>query len=481
VAAFTVATLAGPALGAFAAFLLCYELTDHYCPSLIGGWLFGFSSYEIGQLCGHLQLDFVACVPALLWLGVLRYKDRISRRLFLFASGIILTVQFGTSTELFATTTFFGYIAFTLIYLLRAADTGRLAGVCKELVWSYVLCAGIVSPYLYYTAKEFASVPVLLQPRDVYVADVLNYVVPTPITYIGQPWAASISKTFTGNDLENGAYLGLPLLIIIAAFAVTFRRRHWAQFLLGMDFLLVLCSCGPYLHLMGRSLLPMPWWLGEKLPLLNQALPARFSLFVALVTTIMVAFWLAALNGGPAIGGYLLAAVSVLTLLPNLSGKPACWFTELRVPAFFAHGDYKRVLKPGENVVVLPYGYLGKDSMLWQAESGMYFRMAGGYVGPYTPATFAGWRIVQMFYAGKPSPGYEDSLAAFCRTHEVEAIVLAENTAKAWDLPLHELGWKRQQFGDTVTYRVRPDPDTRMSRHSVSATCPASARHSKCN
>ena len=74
--------------------------------------------------------------------------------------------------------------------------------------------------------------------------------------------------------------------------------------------------------------MPMPWWLGEKLPLLNQALPARFSLFVALVTTIMVALWLAALNRRQAIGGYLLAAISMLCLMPNLPGKPTYWFTE---------------------------------------------------------------------------------------------------------------------------------------------------------
>jgi hypothetical protein len=347
VVSFTIVTLAGLTLGAFSGFLLCYELTDQYCPSLVGGWLFGFSSYEIGQLCGHLNLDFTACLPALLWLGVLRYKGGIGRRVFFVASSITLVFQFGTSTELFATTTFFGCMALALIYLLRAADTGRLVRVGKELAWSYILCVTIVSPYLYYAAKGFSLVPALLQPRNVYVADVLNYVVPTPITYIGGSWTASISKTFTGNDMENGAYLGLPLLLIIAAFAVAFWRRRWAQVLLGMGFILVLCSFGPYLHFMGRSLLPMPWWLGEKLPLLDQALPARFSLFVTLVTTIMVALWLAALKGRRAIGGYVLAAVSVLCLAPNLSGKPAYRFTELRVPAFFSDGVYKRVLGGG--------------------------------------------------------------------------------------------------------------------------------------
>ena len=454
VVSFTIATLAGLALGAFAAFLLCYELTDQYCPSLVGGWLFGFSSYEIAQLCGHLALDFVACLPTLVWLGVMRYKGGIGPRVFFVASSITLVFQFGTSTELFATATFFGCIALTLIYLRQAADTESLVRVGKGLAWSYVLCAIIVSPYLYYTAKEFSSIPALLQPRNVYVSDVLNYVVPTPITYVGGSWAASISKTFTGNDMENGAYLGLPLLVIIAAFAVVFWRRRWAQVLLGMCFMLVLCSFGPYLHFMGRSLLPMPWWLGEKLPLLNQALPARFSLFVALVTTIMVALWLAGLKGRRALGGYVLAGVSMLCLVPNLSRKPAYWFTELRVPAFFSDGDYKRLLKLRENVVVLPYGNLEKNVMLWQAESGMYFRMAGGYVGAYTPAAFARWPIVQMFYAGKPSQGYENSLTAFCGTHEVSAIILADDSAKEWDLPLHKIGWERKQIGDVVIYRV---------------------------
>jgi hypothetical protein len=59
-----------------------------------------------------------------------------------------------------------------------------------------------------------------------------------------------------------------------------------------------------------------------------------------------------------------------------------------------------------------------------------------------------------MFYAGKPTHGYRDSLAALCRTHEVEVIILADGTAKEWDLPLREIGWDRQHFGDTIIYRV---------------------------
>ena len=37
-----------PAVSAWAAFLLCRHLAGRFWPSLIGGYLFGFSSYELG-------------------------------------------------------------------------------------------------------------------------------------------------------------------------------------------------------------------------------------------------------------------------------------------------------------------------------------------------------------------------------------------------------------------------------------------------
>ena len=152
----------------------------------------------------------------------------------------------------------------------------------------------------------------------------------------------------------------------------------------------------------------MPWWLGEHLPLLREALPVRFSLYISLVTSIIVALWLASLNDSQSTIGYMLAMLAMLTLLPNIRGKRAYWFTDLRdldIPAFFSDGEYRQTLKQEDNVVVLPHGHLGY-SMLWQAQSDMYFRMAGGYVTAYTPTTFARSPMVQMFYAGQPGPGF---------------------------------------------------------------------------
>lgn len=405
---------------------------------------------------GHLPLDFTACIPVLVWLMVLRYKGKISGPMFVATGSVILVFQFGTSVEIFATAALFGFAALVLSYLLRPVDRGQLIQVAVGLVWSYGLCVIVVSPYLYYMLKEWSALPASLQPANVYVADLLNYLVPTQITAVGGPWADSISKTFTGNAPENGAYLGLPLLMIIGAFAVTSWRCRWAQVLLLMFVILLLCSFGPYLHFKGRSLWPMPWWLGEHLPLLREALPGRFSLYISLVASMIVALWLASMNDQQSTIGYMLAMLVVMTLLPNIQEKRAYWFTDLRdldIPAFFSDGQYRQTLKPGDNVVVLPYGHLGY-SMLWQARSDMYFRMAGGYVTAYIPITFARSPMVQMFYAGQPGPGFTKELVTFCAAHAVQAVILANGAQKMWDSAMANTGWERLQVGGVILYRV---------------------------
>ena len=61
-----------PALSAFTAYLLCRHLTRSTWASLVGGYLFGFSSYMLGQEQGHLHLTSVFLVP-LIALATIRY------------------------------------------------------------------------------------------------------------------------------------------------------------------------------------------------------------------------------------------------------------------------------------------------------------------------------------------------------------------------------------------------------------------------
>ena len=54
--------LAAPALAATTAFVFAHHVTGKFAPSLLAGYIFGFSSYELGHLLGHLPLAFIALV-----------------------------------------------------------------------------------------------------------------------------------------------------------------------------------------------------------------------------------------------------------------------------------------------------------------------------------------------------------------------------------------------------------------------------------
>src|SRR5215208_1504020 len=63
VAAYTAAALLLPALAAWTAFLLCRHVTRALWPSVLGGYLFGFSSYMLAEELGHLHMTSVFLLP----------------------------------------------------------------------------------------------------------------------------------------------------------------------------------------------------------------------------------------------------------------------------------------------------------------------------------------------------------------------------------------------------------------------------------
>ena len=74
VVSFNVLSLLAPALSAWAGFLLAQYITRDTSSSLIAGYLFGFSSYELGEMLGHLHLNMTFVVPLLVLLVVQRIR-----------------------------------------------------------------------------------------------------------------------------------------------------------------------------------------------------------------------------------------------------------------------------------------------------------------------------------------------------------------------------------------------------------------------
>ena len=125
------------------------------------------------------------------------------------------------------------------------------------------------------------------------MSDLLNLVIPTNITRLAPNAALQISKNFTGNGSEQGAYIGIPLVLFIILTLVIARRRRvtWVAFSIAVA--AAVLSMGPTLHVNGTITtfeLPDAWL--QDLPFFHNLLPDRFASMMFLGVGLLVALGL---------------------------------------------------------------------------------------------------------------------------------------------------------------------------------------------
>ncbi len=452
IVAYNLLCLLCPALAAWTAFLLCRRITARCWPSLAGGYIFGFSAYMLAEIRAHLLLILIFPVPLAVLLVLRRLNDEIRAAAFVALMALTLAASFMLSLEMFATLTFFGAIALALAVALGTGDLRRrIYALIPQLALSYLIVLLLASPYLYYFFQPgFPRSPV--NSPGGYSADLLNFIVPTPANALGTlAMLAPVSRRFAGAIVETGACFGLPLIAIAIVFVRTRRAEADTRLLGWFALIAMLASLGPRLHVAGVELFGLPWKLLMHLPLINNALPGRFPMYVFLALGIIAAQWLAddAVGRGAKIAGVAALAIS---LAPNPSAR--FWIAPVDLPAFFADGSYRQYLAPGETVVILPYG-AGGPSMLWQAESKMYFRMAGGWTS-IMPREYQGWPAVNALMYRSYIPGFSDQLKAFLAHHDAAAIIIADHERPLWDPLMAPLGLSPIATGGVEIFRFAP-------------------------
>jgi hypothetical protein len=456
IVAFNVVTVLAPALSAWTAYLLCRHVTGTFWPSAIGGYVFGFSTYEAGQMLGHLNLTLVMLVPVAVLLVLRRLEDRDSPRRFVLLLVVVLVGQFLVSTEVSLTLALFG--GFTL--LLATALVGgemrwRLVRTAGLVAAAYGIAAVALSPYLYYFfAHRSTDVPIYPFYPETFSIDAVNPIVPTFITRLGVHDFAAVSAKFTGNTSEQTGYLGLPLLGMMFFFAATAWRTAAARVLLAAFVVVLVCSFGPILHVAGTTTVTMPWHFAIKAPLVKYALPSRFTMYLFMLAGVMAALWLAGREEGreriPWIR-WAVAGAAVVALFPNVSSH--IWRTPVSTPSFFAAGTFGQYLSPDENVLIIPFGANG-DSMLWQAQAGLRFRMPEGYLTVTPPKAFAAWPILDTFYSGTLRTDSATELKRFLGANRVGEIVVDNRTPGPWQELFGSLGVQPQAVGGVMLYQV---------------------------
>jgi hypothetical protein len=453
VISYNVLAVALPALAAWTAFLLCRDLSGSWWPSLAGGYLFGFSSYMLAHTLGHLNLTSVLLVP-LVALVVVRYVHaRIGRRGLALWLGLLLGAQFWLSTEVFATLTVALVGSMLVAYLVVPDMRARLRSSVVPIVGAYAIGCLVAGPLLVYALLDFNSGSI--NDPALFAADLLNLVVPTEVTQLSGERALSLSRRFLGNSFENGAYLGLPLLVIIGWFAWQNRSRPSSRLLVVLLALGILASLGVALRVAGERVAPLPWALATEIPGLGHVLPVRFSMYVSLAAAVVAALWAASPRPAAWVRTALMAA-AVVALVPAL--QRGLWQTTPTRPSFFADGTYRSCFRPDETVFVPAAA--GKETTLWQVESGYRFRLANGSIGPVLPSEAPDREAAYAVLNDRIPEGGGQRVVRLARALGSTVILLdAEDVAK-WAPAFREAGLQGLERGGVWLYPLRPFPSS---------------------
>jgi hypothetical protein len=371
---------------------------------LFGGLIFGFSPALLSHLhaYGHLDLVFVPLIPLMIaLLDELVVRQRRSPVKLGALLGIVAAAQYLVSAELFADAVLLGAIAIGWLacrhpsqvrHHLRYALLGALAGI----VFFAVLAGYPI--YMALFGPDHLRGPVqAISHLQAFRTDLAESVVPDARQLLFPHRLAQLSAATldpvrrAGGSAELGGYLGLPLLVTLAAVAMAARRSA----VVGLAMLLAaasfIASLGSRLQVAGHvTTIPLPEVVLAKLPLFDNVVPARFSIFVALFVTLALAVGTDRVltleyrdqKMRVAACGLILAGLgaSVATLAPHL---PVSTETSALGPgvATAVHD-----LVPS-GAVVLTYPYPQSpfaEAMLWQASDDFEFKLLGGYANVET-------------------------------------------------------------------------------------------------
>ena len=151
VVAYNLLCLSAPALAAWTAFMLSRRITSRFWPSLVGGYIFGFSAYMLAEIRAHLLLILIFPIPLAVILVLRRLEAEIRATTFVAMMALLLAASFLLSIEMFATMTLFGALALALASMLSSDESRRrIYALLPQLAFVYLIVLALVSPYLYY-------------------------------------------------------------------------------------------------------------------------------------------------------------------------------------------------------------------------------------------------------------------------------------------------------------------------------------------
>jgi hypothetical protein len=424
-------------LSAWSAYLAIRRYVPNHGAAAAGGLVYGFSPAMLAH-AHHPNLILVFLLP---WLFVLVdevvVRQRYSPVWLGVALGLVATAQLLIGEELLVGT---GLLAGVLVVVLALLYPREVPGRVGRALAAVGVSLLVFAPLAYLPVKAQLTAPARVHsditPEHRGSSDLLAVVTPNRLSAIAPAAAIRLGDRFTGT---KETYLGVPVLLVACAvLAARWRspvvRAGFAMLVVGL-----LLSLGARLRVGGRpTRLPLPWTAVESVPLVQNMVPSRLAVFTALFAGLLLAV---AVDGLWWRGGWAWRGLAVLTGVVTLAvlapPEPFQARPVAAAPPFFT-GAAVRALPRDSAALVVPFPRRGRANvaMVWQARSGMWFKMPGGYfVGPDpgggtrhdAPPTTTSAILYRIQRGGRPpelTPALRRRIAADFATWRVTSVVL---------------------------------------------------------
>ena len=409
---------------ATAAFFVLRRWTRSNVASVCGGLLYGFSPYIVGQGFQHLNLSFVP-LPPLIFMALYEVVvDQRSRpRRWGAALGLLVTAQYLISPEVLATTLVVAFLALVIVLVTRrrAIDRRRLVHIRRALVPGALISVVLLGYPIYYFFAGPRRFHGPVQGKGInnpFRVDLLGAIVPTSAQRFAPSALVSLGDKFSGGFGENGSYLGIALLLLVLWLVVRYRHDRGIVLAGALAVVAYVLALGPKLMIAHHlTAIPLPFDALGRLPLLEDVLPSRFSVYEQFFIAVIVALGLAHGSGEGALPAasasspgmqarprrrhsrpgtvaqlsvVVVGLVAVASLVPNWPTPTTPVSTAL--PAFFT-SSLSNEIPAGSIVLTYPFDVSPENQpMLWQETDDFRWKLVGGYALAPKPSGRATFR-----------------------------------------------------------------------------------------
>jgi hypothetical protein len=460
VASFNVVFSLAFASSAAAMFFVLRRFTSWILAAFVGGLLYGFSPYMIGQGEGHIFL-ILAPLPPIMFLLLHEILVRQSARWWLMGVllGLVMVVQIGWSAEVLACILLVAAIGIVVLALARRHLVKERLPYAAKATGIAILVLAIPAAFfahVFRTGPEHIAGAVhSVKALAGLSTDLAGLFVPSVNQHfsfgLSQTGSSFVSLTSTTGVLqadaaENGSYIGIPILLLLALGAIRFRREALLRFAVVMAALSLLLSMGSRLHVWGhRTPIRLPFVVLTHLPFVKSEVAARYCLFMWLFIAIAVAVILdRARNARPPqrmqhgqpgwvarFAYWPLPLFLVLTVLGVLSLVPGWPYNIAQVntpPALMKPTVVANIA--GGTLVTYP---LARNThnlpMVWQSIDSFQYRIpageasvADGHAGATEAAFTTCWQLGTPEY--EPAASFIPGARADFHTWKVRAVVI---------------------------------------------------------